>query len=54
MIYRVTMEANNVKSMFDFTDATTAINFMSIAVKSYSPESDDLVSVTMSIVEEDF
>ena len=54
MIYRITIKANNVHTLFDFSDPVNATNFMVTAFKHASNESDDIPFITMTIVEEDF
>lgn len=51
MIYRVCISANNVKTMFDFSDPVNAINWMTSAYQHFSVESDDLAIITMTIEE---
>jgi len=54
MIYRITITANNVNARFDFADPVNAVNFMTAAYKHASDASDDIPTITMTIVEEDF
>ena len=54
MIYRVTITANNVRTCFDFADPVNAVYFMTAAHKHASNASDDIPTITMTIIEEDF
>lgn len=53
MIYRVCIEANNVKTFFDFAEPVSAVNFMTTAFNHFSVESDDLADITMTIEKEE-
>ncbi len=54
MTYRITITANNVRTCFDFADPVNAVNFMTAAHKHASNASDDIPTITMTIIEEDF
>lgn len=51
MIYRISIMANNISTVYDFSDPVKAVDFMVTAHKHFnSSESDDLATITMTIV----
>ena len=54
MTYRINITANNVRTCFEFVDPVKAMDFMTAAYKHASDASDDIPTITMTIIEEDF